>query len=122
MISVLLKRFIFIRLLENVARDVRLIQLVKRQSGFKASPTEGLWFNLFGGYNIVANDISPICQPDSTITFAQGETKAMTVGAALTSRLQRHLLALVPLPNSISGAIAKEFINQKPKFQILGRW
>lgn len=91
--------------------------LLNAKVGFKASPTEGLWFNLFGGYNIVANDISPICQPDSTITFAQGETKAMTVGAALTYDY-KDIFSFSTLAEFYKWSdSSKEFINQKPKFQ-----
>lgn len=102
---------------ENVARVFDSYNLLNAKVGFKASPTEGLWFNLFGGYNIVANDISPICQPDSTITFAQGETKAMTVGAALTYDY-KDIFSFSTLAEFYKWSdSSKEFINQKPKFQ-----
>ena len=54
--------------------------------GLKASPANGWWFNVTGGYRITENDLDPYLLPDgqSTLTaFAQGKSKVLYGSAEL---------------------------------------
>ena len=79
---------------ENVARVFDSYNLLNAKVGFKASPTEGLWFNLFGGYH-VAMTSAPHWPAPIAPSHLLRRTKAMTVGAALTYDY-KDILALVP--------------------------
>ncbi|WP_321334358.1 TonB-dependent receptor [uncultured Bacteroides sp.] len=50
--------------------------------GMKSSPFTGFWFNLYGGYKTVADDISPTY--NGMITFTQGKTKSLLAGLKLS--------------------------------------
>lgn len=55
--------------------------------GFKASPYPGVWFNVFGGYQNLKNDLSYIMSPftDSySLTFIQGDTHNAYAGGEIS--------------------------------------
>lgn len=59
--------------------------------GFRASPVNGLWFNIYGGYRIVDNDLYGLStlqvnEPDKgyyTVSFVQSKLKAPYFGVSL---------------------------------------
>lgn len=53
--------------------------------GFKASPAAGLWFNLYGGYQDLRNDLidTPAFESDGINVFLAEDTKNLYAGAGL---------------------------------------
>ena len=77
--------------------------------GFKASPVSGLWFNLYGGYQDLKNDLidTPTVKSDGiSNVFLTEDTKNLHAGADLSYKLQgcflsRRQCRLSPLDNGL---------------------
>lgn len=85
--------------------------------GFKASPLIGLWFNVYGGYKIVSDDLSPLYDSDnSSISFSQGKTKSLFSGLKISYQY-KDLYQFSVLSNAYSWQKTdKNLLVQKPLF------
>lgn len=83
---------------DAIIRPYDTYEQINGTLGFKASPTPGLWFNLYGGYQDLKNDLSYSSQrmPRATdsqylLAFAQGHTHNVYAGAGVSYSYKDYL-------------------------------
>lgn len=72
-----------------VSRPYDTYELINGTLGFKASPYPGVWFNLYGGYQNLKNDLTYLGVPIAfgemnCLTFAQGNTNNAYLGGEMS--------------------------------------
>ncbi|WP_071147725.1 TonB-dependent receptor [Bacteroides ihuae] len=91
-------------------------ELLNTTAGFKASPLIGLWFNLYGGYKIVSDDLSPLYSTGGSISYSQGKTKSLFSGLKISYQY-KDLYQISASSNAYSWQKTnKNLLIQKPVF------
>ena len=91
-------------------------ELLNTTAGFKASPLIGLWFNFYGGYKIVSDDLSPLYSTDGSISYSQGKTKSLFSGLKISYQY-KDLYQISASSNAYSWQKTnKNLLIQKPVF------
>jgi len=73
-----------------VQRPYDTYEQINGSIGFKASPYPGLWFNVFGGYQNLKNDLSYLgfdpsnIHSGSYLSFAQDNTENLYLGGEIS--------------------------------------
>ncbi|MGL5980992.1 MAG: TonB-dependent receptor [Phocaeicola sp.] len=91
--------------------------------GFKASPINNLWFNVFGGYRICDQDLSGVLYQNRlmSVHFLQAQTQAAYGGAELKYGYKERVEAGLKgtfYSWKAKGANSDLFLASKPKFEL----